>query len=780
MKTGKLWFYCTVFLILIFVLLTSGSKVFAETPEDYFQGASIETNITCYDVVSDANHVLQYDKVNLREDTEYMTAEWLDVSGFGSNPVNVATACVDPYGDLYAVTVTHSYDGNVNNIARNYTFSANSASLGTHTFVVSCVIKGKTIQKTIVVNVVRTVQGSGDIRYRTSGFIPKSIALLTSPNNAFLSFDGSTILPMRNLMLSSGARTTLNNMIPTAFRDGKECIVTGSGVITVYNIKTGVTLGTYRLDTKYNDLLDDFAWSSGAVQDFVSKKSFKIPYRNRIVTQYSIDTYDVETNRIIEGNLSGSIEFFAHQIMVYSYDLPPQNQNGTWTMSGLEYLFLFHLVAFDGFPVVYQANTTAYLTLWTGGAYDAVFGNKIGNNKSLKISYYFRNPRPAPTPSPTPSASPGPSTGTVVVNCFAKNTMQRIAAEQSFQVSGGSSRTFAAPSIAGYLHRAEDLDAETVNVSAGGTYFVNFYYLKLGSITIEHRDKATQTLLASREMHDLVLLENLEMQVNSYSPGYFPGYVHESYGNSAVPWCQQVLLTDADATKTVTFYYVKARCTIQYEISDADQTYTVKSTQVNLPLAYAVPERIAADGSAAAQGLFRYVGNDYAPGNTDALLSLSEWDSNATITLRYVMDMPDCAISITGAYQHWKNNAKRFMCLEKITIRCTAANVAHMVVRLSPPLEAMIYTSPTGIRYDYYDFFKKHVLFPADATVHFTDGSAVWRYSLPLANETISWEDERKRSPYYIAVSLEKDGFREEHRYNIDITGNVTDIIHPQ
>jgi len=126
------------------------------------------------------------------------------------------------------------------------------------------------------------------------------------------------------------------------------------------------------------------------------------------------------------------------------------------------------------------------------------------------------------------------------------------------------------------------------------------------------------------------------------------------------------------------------------------------------------------------------------------------------------------------------NDANRYMGLERLTISCINLNANSMVVRFSPQLEAMKYTSPAGITYDYFDFFKKHVYFPADSTVSFTSGKAIWKYSLPLANETLSWKNVRKRPKYYVDVIINRDGYSELRKYYIDITGNVTDIIKPQ
>ncbi len=778
MKKSSLCFYIIVFAMLILVFFTPDNQVRAEIPDTYFKGASIDTFISSFDVVSDSNHILKYDKDQLRVDSDYMTAEWIDAPGLGSNTVKILADCTNIYGDTYPVTMTHNFDGATDAVSGNFTFYANGETLGAHTFVVSCVLQGKTIKKTLIITVVRTVQGTSDIRYRTSGIIPKDIRLLSNQSQLIMSFTDAVTLPVLNLSLTSAAKNTLKNLIPSDFKNGQECMVTGIGVITVYNIRTNTTLGTYRLDTKYNNLISDFAWSAGALQDFDSKKNFKIPYRNSLTTKYIIDSYDVETSLKIKPTFTATKEYFGHQVESLSCELEPPNANGMWNIGGTEYSYLFHLIQFSGYPTLFKTNQIAHITFGILGAYDEYFKNKIGNNNEVKIAYYYRNPKPPATASPSPTPTPGPLTGRVFVSCISKNSNETISTLFYPQIDAGTLRVFTPPAISGYVHHPEDVNSITINISAGATYYVNFFYAKIGAITIEHRDKDTNALLASSEIQGLVLLEDFQMQANSYSPGYFTGYVHESYINPAISWWIDVSLTESVFEKTVTFYYVKAKCTLKYELYDSSKSVVISTKIMSLPLNLVIPARVNESGVETANGNFRYTGNNYTPGNTDTTLSLSEWDANSVITVRFQFEISS-TVTITGAYQHWKSDPNRFLCLERITVTCFAQAATSMVIRLSPQLEAMKYTSPSGIQYDYFDFFQKHVYFPADSTVNFASGKAVWRYSLPLANETISWSDVRKKPPYYLDVTLKSGGYSMVRRFEIDITGKVTDVIHP-
>jgi len=783
-----------LFFILIFIyiglLCVPAATAFAASGE-YFNGASIVTNITCFNVVADSSFVLKYDKINLRENTEWLTAEWLDINGLGSNQVVISAKCVDSFNKAFPITVEYSYGSTTKSVSDRYSFYANSTNLGTHKFVVKCTINSKIILKTLLVNVVRTVQGTSDIRYRTSGIIPKNIRLISNPNKYILTFNSPPVIEVENLNLTKHGQDVLNQIIPLEFRKGEECVLNGYGVITVYNIHTNKTLGVYRLDTRYDDLLSDFNWSSGAQKDFLSRRNFNVPYRNKISTKYSIEYIDSDSGQRISDLIKGTIDYYAYEVECFGIDIEPADKNGYRIIKGIPYIFIADTLGIDGNTTL-SRNSFVYLTLSSAGSYDASYDNKIGTNRNLEIVYYFEKiaptlppstPRPSsptPTAATSPTPTPTPSKGTIVICCLSKNTLQVISTRTINNIQPDVLNRYEPPEVAGYVHHPDDVDFVDASVRSLGTTYILFYYAKLGSVIIEHRDAQTHALLVSSELTDIVLLEDMDMGFGCLRPGEIPGYVHESeYLKTVSPYIYATL-TEANPNITVVFNYVAAKCTIKYMVLDGTTEITVKVKQLSLPSTLSILGRINLDGTETSSGAFRYIGNDYSPGSTDNALYLTEADSNQTITLKFSREIVLNSLTITGAYTHWKNDPDRFMCFEKIKIVCNADYAEKMVVRFSPELEAMVYTSPSGIKYYYADFFNKYITFPGDSTVDFVASKAQWSYSLPLANETISWANRVNKPPYYVDITLEKGNYRQTFRRTIDITGKVTDIIYPQ
>ena len=762
---------------LVIIILLPGKRASAQIQSDYFKGATIYSNISCFDVVSDSNLGLKYDKISLREDSEYLTVEWLDVSGLGTNRIEIKAFCNNDDGGNFETTLTQTYAGETFSRPPIFVFAASDTNLGLHKFIVKATINGKTISKTLIVNIVRTVPGVGEIRYRTSGLIPREISNL-SGSYFKMTFNDSPILPVENLTLTASGRTTLNSLVPQEFKKGQECLILGIGVITVYNIRTNAILGVYRLDTEYNKLITDFNWLSGSLQDFISKKNIYLSYRNKISTKFTAEYLDYGSGSKLRNTYSTNVEYFSHQVAPFSHELPPYDVQNHWIFGASEYEFLFKLTETDAMTPSFGTRDSTYLTLGSLGIYDEYFDKRLGGNSSAKVSYIFQ--RQMQSPSPTPTPTPKPSTGNVYVNCVSKSSMNIISSSYYSNIPANTRQIYNAPSVPGFALYQSDMPSVEVSVSAGETLYISFYYVKIGSLKIEHREKNTNSLLDSQTFGDICLLGDVELQADCKLPGQIGGYVPVRFVDGSGPLWESVILNEYQSDKLIIFYYVKAECTLKYVLNDAKKAFTAKTEKIYLPKTVVISNKVDDKGLPDSDGMFKFSGTDYGSFNSENKLDLSEWDSNITITLFYSYEDSNSDISITGAYNHWGKGTDRYMGLERLTISCINLNANSMVVRFSPQLEAMKYTSPAGITYDYFDFFKKHVYFPADSTVSFTSGKAIWKYSLPLANETLSWKNVRKRPKYYVDVIINRDGYSELRKYYIDITGNVTDIIKPQ
>lgn len=147
------------------------------------------------------------------------------------------------------------------------------------------------------------------------------------------------------------------------------------------------------------------------------------------------------------------------------------------------------------------------------------------------------------------------------------------------------------------------------------------------------------------------------------------------------------------------------------------------------------------------------------------------------------------SLDISGSWNHWDTQTHRFMALEKITVTAVVeGDASRAQIRLSPQLEAMVYTNSSGHTYDYEaDFFGYSLKFPRDSKLEpeyisnekfrFT-----WEYSLPLCDETIGWNDVRKSIPYNLKFSVwdNRGYFKTLTIDDIDITGNIYELLYPQ
>lgn len=147
------------------------------------------------------------------------------------------------------------------------------------------------------------------------------------------------------------------------------------------------------------------------------------------------------------------------------------------------------------------------------------------------------------------------------------------------------------------------------------------------------------------------------------------------------------------------------------------------------------------------------------------------------------------SFAVSGSWNHWEDHPHRFMSLERITVTAVVEGpAARAVIRLSPELEAMVYTNSSGHTYFYdNDFFGYTVKFPKDSKlepVSIENGTTIfrWEYSLPLCDETVGWNDKRILEPYKLGFRVYDHVGR--HRTviieDIDVTGNIYELLYPQ
>lgn len=155
-------------------------------------------------------------------------------------------------------------------------------------------------------------------------------------------------------------------------------------------------------------------------------------------------------------------------------------------------------------------------------------------------------------------------------------------------------------------------------------------------------------------------------------------------------------------------------------------------------------------------------------------------------------------VSLTGAWNHWRgqtnafgekmtNEPYRFLAYEKIQLELeTDGEPDRVSLRLEGPLEAMNYQDSKGKWHSYKEELGYDVAFPiifrkTNVNIYYLE------YILPLANSTITYANERKRPPYQLMITLEKDGRARTLIYGdqpgepgIDLTGNIFDLIYNQ
>ncbi len=135
-----------------------------------------------------------------------------------------------------------------------------------------------------------------------------------------------------------------------------------------------------------------------------------------------------------------------------------------------------------------------------------------------------------------------------------------------------------------------------------------------------------------------------------------------------------------------------------------------------------------------------------------------------------------------------EDNSHRFLSLEKIKINVYTEGYADkVVIRFSPELESMTYKSTNSSNvYDMKnDLNIDYTYFPEDTTFHLDSSleknMVYWEYYLPLAEDTLNWNDERVKPSYSLYVYAYKGDKCDVYIIDdIEITGSLYDIIHIQ
>lgn len=150
------------------------------------------------------------------------------------------------------------------------------------------------------------------------------------------------------------------------------------------------------------------------------------------------------------------------------------------------------------------------------------------------------------------------------------------------------------------------------------------------------------------------------------------------------------------------------------------------------------------------------------------------------------------SVTIEGYWNHWRgqydlfgklmtNEPHRFLGYEKVKIRAeVTGNPERVEVRFSPELEAMHYVNSKGQTYDFVDEFGYEIAFPLMMS-KVGEGLYEVETILPLTPQTLSFENERLREPYFMTVTAVKGELRRDLTISdIDMTGNIYDMLYVQ
>jgi hypothetical protein len=154
------------------------------------------------------------------------------------------------------------------------------------------------------------------------------------------------------------------------------------------------------------------------------------------------------------------------------------------------------------------------------------------------------------------------------------------------------------------------------------------------------------------------------------------------------------------------------------------------------------------------------------------------------------------SFELKGYWTHWRgqvdlfgkqllNMPHRLLSYEKVIF--TAQIKGHpenVTLKLSPELEAMIFTNRLGQTYRYRDETGYEVSFPLQMEKQSEVGNiSIWQveYVLPLSVETLSDENVRLRAPFFAEVNARKGAVKRSAIINdIDITGNIFNHLYMQ
>ncbi|MDH8679436.1 hypothetical protein QE109_14855 [Fusibacter bizertensis] len=165
-------------------------------------------------------------------------------------------------------------------------------------------------------------------------------------------------------------------------------------------------------------------------------------------------------------------------------------------------------------------------------------------------------------------------------------------------------------------------------------------------------------------------------------------------------------------------------------------------------------------------------------------------------TQREVIALKIKKILIEGYWNHWRGqidafdqrmtfNPHRFLSYEKVKIRAEVIGEPDEVfLNFSPELEAMVYINKLGQTYRYQSEVGYEPTFPIQLSMKSGNSTlSIWEgeYILPLARETMDWQDIRLASPYSCAVTAIKGNKSNKLTIDdIEITGNIYDLLYHQ
>lgn len=149
-------------------------------------------------------------------------------------------------------------------------------------------------------------------------------------------------------------------------------------------------------------------------------------------------------------------------------------------------------------------------------------------------------------------------------------------------------------------------------------------------------------------------------------------------------------------------------------------------------------------------------------------------------------------VRVWGDWNHWRGQVDkvtgeilevdplRFMSHENIHIEVDVVGEPdEVVVDMSEPLKQMTYINSYGHVYHHREFGFPEVVYPLalsteDLSLYTTE------IILPLAKSTKDYDDNRKSNKYQIIITARKGSIERIFKVEIDLTGNIHDLIYLQ